>query len=488
MNHPIPGYFAAATLLLTAWVSTGVASESLTGAWIGNLRIPEGPELRVGLEFFERADGSQWANVSSPDQGARYMPVEQLDFDNDGFAARILGVPVVISGRLTDTDQLEGQFRQGDSSFSLTFRRVAAVPEIVRPQIAGLAQVTEEEVRIHNPEDNVWLSATLTLPGAAGEDSPAPAVLLLAGSGPADRDAYHSGHRPLKVLAHALTESGFATLRADKRGVLKSSGEFDALALQDFADDAAAALRFLQGRADVDAERLGIIGHSEGSLVAAMVVSQIPDLKFIVSLSGPGQPAMEVLIDQDGRELLAAGASPREAEILRAFARRYYRAAQDAGSESERRLALQSMYDALEGEDARVVSQGSRGTLGVEFASRDSFARFLRSDPREAWRQVTEPAVLLIAGGKDVQVQAEKNLGAMEDALGKGGNPGVTVRTFPQVNHMMQTAATGGLEEYGQIEESFAPGVAACIAEWLQRQSGIQPSGTMRSDCTRPEG
>lgn len=213
-----------ATLLLTALGGTIEANDALLGNWIARLQIPDGPELRIGMEFFERADGSIGANASSPDQGARYMRIESLDIDGDQFTAAIAGMPVIISGQLNDAGELDSQFRQGNSGLPLIFSRINTIPETVRPKTRSLSyQPVEQDVRFYNGKDEVWLSATLTLPSTASAETPVPVVLLLAGSGPADRDEYHFGHRPLKVLAHYLTERGF---RRAERGQTRGTEIF----------------------------------------------------------------------------------------------------------------------------------------------------------------------------------------------------------------------------------------------------------------------
>ncbi len=446
------------------------AGHALLGNWLGQLQIPDGPTLAIGVEFFVRADGSIFANVSSPDQGVRYMRVANLELSAEEFTAHLADMPVIIKGRLNDDGKLDGQFSQGDSTWPLTFSHADAVPEPPRNQNTPLpAELIEKDVRFHNGKDDVWLSGTVTMPRSATAENPVPAVLLLAGSGPADRDAFHSGHRPLQVLARFLASQGIATLRADKRGVLKSTGDFSTAGLEDFARDASAGIDFLVEQPGIDGDRVGILGHSEGSLVAAMVAAQKPSLPFIVSLSGPGRPAIEVLIDQDGTEPAAAGASENDVAILRAFSRRFYDTVLAIEDPEDRRAALQSLYDNLQGEEASIVNQWNQrqGTLDVNVASQASFARLLQSNPGDYWRHVTRSPVLLVAGGKDVQVDAEKNLEAIASVLRKHGNDNADVLLIPDVNHMMQTAGSGALEEYGELEESFSPEVAGRIAKWL---------------------
>jgi uncharacterized protein len=320
-------------------------------------------------------------------------------------------------------------------------------------------------VRIHNVADQIWLAGTLTVPA---DDQTHPAVLLLAGSGPSQRDAYSAGHRPFQVLADQLTRQGYIVLRTDKRGVYKSGGVYSGAETADFARDAQAAVRFLKQHPRVNPAAIGLIGHSEGSLVAAMAAVSEP-VNAIVSMAGPGLSVHEILLLQDQTEPAAKGASAADVEVLLAFSRRFYQTALDAPDSSQRKARLQALYDNLAGEEASVINRWNdrTGTLNVDYASKDSFVSFLNNDPAEYWRQISVP-VLVLNGDKDVQVAAKENVAAIVSALTKAKTP-VESTILPGLNHMFQGADSGSTDEYGEISETLNPELLTTVQTWLDQ-------------------
>jgi dipeptidyl aminopeptidase/acylaminoacyl peptidase len=323
----------------------------------------------------------------------------------------------------------------------------------------------QTEVRIHNTADQIWLAGTLTLPA---DDQTHPAVLLLAGSGPSHRDAYSAGHRPFRVLADQLTRQGYIVLRADKRGVYQSGGVYSGSDTDDFARDAQAAVRFLKQHSRVDPSRIVLIGHSEGSLVAAVAAISEP-VAAIISMAGPGLSVHEILLLQDQTEPAAKGASTADVQVLLDFSRRFYQTALGAPDASQRKAQLQALYNTLAGEEAAIVNRWNdrTGTLNVDYASKDSFVRLLGNDPAEYWRQIRIP-VLVLNGDKDVQVSAKENVAAIVGALAKR-QATVDSRIFPGLNHMFQRAESGSTDEYGEISETLNPLLIATVREWLDQ-------------------
>ncbi|MGE4072912.1 MAG: alpha/beta hydrolase family protein [Lysobacterales bacterium] len=458
---------SALLYLLPAIAAADVSMEDVQGAWLGSMQVPDGPKLRVGVEIFRKADGSWGGNLASPDQGVRYMPVGSVSLSADLLRVELAGAPLHISGRVDrDARRIDGEFVQGGSSFELHLAPVAALPETDRPQTPkGKLPYRQDEVRIHNSRDEIWLAGTLTSPD---DDLKHPAVLLLAGSGPSHRDAYSAGHRPFQVLADDLSRRGYVVLRADKRGVYKSGGTYDGAETADFARDAEAAIRFLKQHPSVNPSKIGLIGHSEGSLVAAMAAVSEP-VQTIVLMAGPGLSVHEVLLVQDQTEPAAKGASAAEVEVLLDFSQRFYQTALEAPNSAERKARLQALYDTLPETQAAIVNRWNdrSGTLNVDYAARDSFVDFLKNDPTEYWQQLKTP-VLVLNGGKDVQVSAEENVSAIVEALAQQKGP-IESQIFPDLNHMFQSAKTGGTDEYGEISETLNPALLTRVHGWLER-------------------
>ena len=453
--------------------------EALRGTWLGAVELPGGRQLRMGVEILRKADDSIGASFASLDQGARYLPVRRVSLDGGELTVLVDSPALTITGTLADDlATIDGRIAQGNAFDPIVFERVAAFPATgeMRPQTPRPPfPYLSEEVRIHNAEDDVWLSGTLSRPSAS---EAVPAVVFVGGSGPSYRD-YEDHQLPL-VLADYLARRGIAVLRYDKRGVYRSTGRYSTATEADFARDAAAAYRYLAGRpADIDSSRVGFIGHSEGSQVAARAMAEMgAAAAFIVSMAGVGLPPVETTVLQDGTETAAEGATAEEVVVLTAFSSRFYRAAIDESDEGRRPETLRALYDELSGREREIVigwygEYGSQApTLNVNIASREAFVSDMRlPGPAVYWAEIDVP-ILLLFGGKDSQVPANEHVAGITRAL--DGRP-VDSRIFPEKNHLFQTAVTGGVDEYGEIDETISPDVLAYIADWLEHRSGGTP-------------
>jgi uncharacterized protein len=458
----------ASLLCLFSSVALGhVTLPELKGAWLGTMQIPDGPKLRVGVEIFKKADGRWGGNVASLDQGVRYMLVSGVEVSGDSVTVQLAGAPVSISGTFDrDARTITGMFTQEGKGIPLALESVVGLPEIRRPQTpGGDVPYRESEVRIHNTLDDVWLAGTLTAPSG---DQAHPAVLLIAGSGPNQRDSWFAGHRPFKVMADYLVRRDYVVLRIDKRGVNKSSGDFEKATIADFVRDSRAAIEFLKHDARVDPKRIALIGHSEGSMIAAML-GATEKVSAIVSMAGPGMSVLDTLLLQDQSEPAAKGATEADTRVLLAFSTRFYQTVLNTRDPVQRKRKLQALYDNLSAHDAPIVNKWNdrSGTLNVDNAASDSFFHFLQDDPATSWRKVSVP-VLVLQGDKDSQVAAQESVSAILDALKDDREP-VESKIFAGLNHRFQTAETGATDEYGNIDESISPRVLSTIAQWLDK-------------------
>jgi hypothetical protein len=442
---------------------------AIAGTWHGELTAG-GATLRLVLHV-ARDDRGWVYTLDSVDQQAMGLQVLDLDVIDGEVAFRLAAVPASYTGTLTAADRMEGQWLQG-MPMPLTFTRLAdgdAPPERPRPQTPEPPFPYASHDVAYRVADDVTLHGTLTVPGGEG---PHPAVLLISGSGPQDRDETIFGHRPFLVLADHLSRHGLAVLRYDDRGTAESTGTHATATTADFADDATAGFRFLQGRPDIDPDRIALLGHSEGGLIAPLVAAAEPDVAAIVLMAGPGVPGREVLELQQRLILEASGATPEKIATARAHqetALAIATADLDSLTRAER-LAdhMRSAYAALSDEERAAVGDADTYVRANVRQLLTPWMRwFLEHDPAPVLREVRCP-VLAVYGARDVQVDADQNLPAVAAALDAGGNPDHTEVVLPDLNHLMQTARTGGLDEYAMIEETLAPAFLDTVTAWLR--------------------
>jgi hypothetical protein len=455
----------------------GVPGKGLVGHWQGSLKPTPVIELRLTLDVTNAAGGALSGVLVSVDQGKARIPITALT-EKDGavlFEAESIGG--TFDGKLSaDGSEIAGEWRQGGGKLPLIFKRLAKAPSFSRPQEPKKPYpYIEEEVSFAGGGAGVTLSGTLTLPRGAG---PHPAVVLISGSGPQDRDEAIMGHRPFFVLADHLTRQGIAVLRYDDRGIGKSTGDFGKATHEDFVNDALGAVAWLKTRKEIDPKRIGLVGHSEGGLVAPIAaVKQPDDIAFIVLLAGVGVPMEELLVRQwqDIARVMGAdaGTLKKSAEAQKAVFSLLREKLDRPALEAKLRELSQQQLAELTGEQRQALGFTDVMLEGqLQAVLTPWFQNLLAYDPRPTLRQVSCP-VLAINGEKDLQVAAKDNLEAIAAALKAGGNPRVKIVEFPGLNHLFQTCTTGAVAEYGQIEETIAPEVLGKVSDWIQQQTRL---------------
>ena len=320
-----------------------------------------------------------------------------------------------------------------------------------------------EDVFFDNQDAGARLAGTLTLPEGEG---PFPAAVLVSGSGAQDRDEEVFGHRPFWVLADHLSRRGIAVLRYDDRGSFESTGDFDSATSEDFADDALAAVDFLQSRGEIDPQRVGIIGHSEGGLIAPMAATRSDNVAYIVLLAGTGVDGESILLAQQQLIARALGASEEDIALGQAINRAVFaivKRESDNQTAADEIIRMIRLYEGLTGAQRRELETAY--TAQFSFLLSPWYRFFLTYDPATSLRQVQVP-VLAINGTTDLQVPPD-NLEAIADALAEAGNPDYTTVELPNLNHFFQNSSTGSPAEYASIEETFAPEALNVVSDWL---------------------
>jgi len=455
-------------LLFFGWGAGLCAQQEILGDWHGTLDVQGVMQLRIVFHIQSAGEGLS-ATLDSPDQGAFGLPVAETRYEAPTLTLLMPALQARFEGALAEDHQrIEGTFHQGGLSLPLVLTREALEaprrPQEPQPPFPYRA----EEVRFENAAQGITLAGTLTLPPGSG---PHPAVVLVSGSGPQNRDEELMGHKPFLVIADYLTRRGIAVLRYDDRGVGASEGVFAGATSEDLATDVEAALDFLKNRSDLAPDKIGIVGHSEGGLLAPMVAARRKDVAFIVLLAGPGVPGKEVLEKQVRLIELANGTDSLEVERRVAFNRELFEivCAEPDSATLRRRLAqtLRRQYESLRPEQkARIGDPDSTIQQQLNTFLDPWFRFFLCYDPAPALERVRCP-VLALNGEKDLQVEPKQNLGAIRAALERGGNPHHTLKELPGLNHLFQTCQTGSPNEYQQIEETFAPEALEELASWI---------------------
>ncbi|HVK13298.1 MAG TPA: alpha/beta fold hydrolase [Gemmataceae bacterium] len=431
------------------------------GYFLGTLKIGA-VELRLGFDFGRDADGAITATMDSLDQGVSDRKVAAITFEKDK-SVLTLKMPDMkaeyVGTVLNDGDTIKGDFTQGGMKLPLELKRQPGRVTLNRPQTPKKPYPYEsEDLTFPSRAKGVTLAASFTRPKGAG---PFAAVALISGSGPQDRDESLMGHKPFHVLADHLTRAGVSVLRYDDRGIGKSTGDFLKATTRDFADDAAGAVAFLKARKDVG--KVGLIGHSEGALIAPMVAAESTDVAFIVLLGGPGVTGEEILYAQGQAIVKAMGGSPVGLAVQKGVQQKLFALVKEGADETKIREAVQGLVP--KGKEAD-------GQLGMQLGmlTKPWFKFFLTHDPKTDLVKVKCP-VLAITGEKDLQVPPAENLSAIESALKGAGNSDVTTKTMTGLNHLFQTCKTGLPAEYGKIEETFAPAALDEIAGWIKKRA-----------------
>jgi pimeloyl-ACP methyl ester carboxylesterase len=429
--------------------------------------------LKLTVVFHIQKDnlGKYNSTMDSPDQGAKGIQTESTTISNDSITIKIPMIRGYYTGKINyDSMKINGKWNQGGMSMDLSVSKTEKFEEAKRPQEPKPPYpYKSEDVTFENKIDSLTLAGTLTLPDSG---SNFPAVVLITGSGAQNRDEELLGHKPFLVIADYLTRNGFAVLRYDDRGYGKSTGNFATATTEDFVKDALAAVEYLKSRGEINHSKIGLIGHSEGGLVAPMAAVKSNDVAYIIMMAGPGLPGDSILILQSELIQRAEGNNDEDIQKSLRVNRKIYSLIKNIDDNETLRKKISDVLDS----EISNMTDDEKSKLGDIQIFKDMqlktltspwFEFFIKYDPRPVLEKVKCP-VLAIDGEKDLQVPGVENLAAIERALKKAGNKNFETVLLPGLNHLFQTTKTGAPSEYGAIEETISPEALKTMLEWLK--------------------
>jgi len=431
------------------------------GTWQGAIETGN-MRMRLQLHIAHDEKGQLIASVDSLDQGIVGIPASRITEKSGELKFEMPAFNAEYTGNLNAAkNEITGQWSQSENLETLDFRRSEKVLELRRPQNPTKPYpYRAEEVAIASSDGKGTLAGTLTVPLGAG---PFPAAVLVGGSGPNDRDETTARHQPFLVLADFLTRNGVAVLRYDKRGIGQSTGVFSDATVNDFTQDSQSALAFLKSRKEVDPKRIGLIGHSEGGILASLVATRSADVSWVVLLATPATTGERTLLRQS--ELIARVGGLQEEQITHSL--EFDRKAYAAVRQEKDPAALQKKLESL------VVQSGMGAEMPpaalqaqLRLMTSPWFREFLELDPEPLLEKLKCP-VLALSGDRDLQVDSTENVPLLRKAYETSGNKDFTVVEIEGVNHLFQRAQSGSPALYGAIEETIAPEVLTSLGNWV---------------------
>lgn len=470
MNHR-----AAVCGLLLLCLAAAPARAQEPERWHGIVDLSGAGELEFFVTFIVDGDAPS-ATISIPAQSARDLPLAGVVYTDARIEFTLAVTPAAVFAADRDGAAAAGTLNQG-AEFPMTMERLAedetessAAPNRPQTPVAPFPYESRE-VSYTNPIEGNTIAGTLTLPEG---DGPHPVALLITGSGSQDRDETIFEHKPFWVIADHLSRRGIAVLRVDDRGIGGSDGARDGLTSEDFAGDVAAGVAFLRSQDQIDGDRIGLIGHSEGGLIGPMVAADDVRIAFVVMLAGPGVTGAELLRLQNELILRAAGMSDEFVASQIELQVSLWKAMMSAMDEEvidERLGALLDLQLSSLPAEERALARDNAFVAAKAQVTSAWLRFFLAADPAVYLEKVSAP-VLALNGTLDLQVSADQNLPAVEAALERAGNADVTIRRLEHLNHLFQEATTGQVSEYGLIEETFSPAALEILAAWLSERVG----------------
>ena len=440
----------------------------IIGNWAGTINAGV-MKFSFVFKFWIDDDKILKGTLDSPEQDLKDIPVNEIIIKDDSLKLDIRSIQRKYYAVMNKNDTvIDGLYiRNGQINFPLLLKKIESEVILNRPQMPKKPYpYKEEEISFINENDGTRLAGTLTIPDGK---APFPSVILISGSGAQDRDESFFGHKTFLVIADYLTRNGVAVLRFDDRGVGGSSGDHLQATSKTNSEDVIYATGFLRSRKDINKRNVGLIGHSEGGLIASIVASKCPQIAYIILLGAPGTSIEENLYQQNEMIRMAEGESSNMIELYNSLQKQIFSIIKEEANDSVAAEKLRSVYTMNR---YQLFSPEQKKNIDAKINDllTPYFRDIIKCDPSPFLQKVKCP-VLAITGEKDLQASPTKNLAALDEAFKSGKNKNYKLIELPGINHMMQTCKKGTISEYFEIEETISPLVLNTVSEWILTNS-----------------
>jgi alpha/beta superfamily hydrolase len=463
-------------IMLFAFLSAtlfSLSQNTFLGIWEGKMNA--GVDLRMIFHISQDVSKNFIATIDCPDQGLKDINVSSLQLKNDSIHLEIPQFQASYTGKLSSDSVITGMFYQ-TMSLPLNFKKISKVAIKNRPQTpVGPLPYKSEDLVYTSEDKSITYGATITIPVGKG---PFPTALLLTGSGQQNRDEEILGHKPFAVIADHLTRNGFIVLRVDDRGMGNTTGDILSSTTRDFSNDAIVSLNYLKCRKEVDKNKIGLIGHSEGGMIAQIVAAERKDINFIIMLAAPGEKTLKLMSEQNEAFLTKVGL-PRESitaylDLYNTIMISILKSGKDSVTGNVKTIV--DTWTAKTKKNIVITTTGIRDEKSksdfinqcVNQVGRPWFKYFLNYDPAPIIKKITAN-VLAVNGNKDIQVIAKTNLAGIETALKNGKSESYKVIELEGLNHLFQECNKCTVSEYDQLEETISPALLEIISKWLKK-------------------
>jgi len=455
------------TILFISLAIASALSQNLSGVWHGIAKTPDNKEITF-VFLFEKNEAGYSSKMAIPTFDVMDILPKATTFENGKLHIDGSNLGMKYEGIWNETtNQVEGSYSEGGTILSLVL--IKGNPKMTTPkrpqEPVKPYPYYEEEVIFKNTEVNIELAGTFTRPQGSEKF---PVVILISGSGRHDRDGSIPGHRPFLVLSDYLTSKGIAVLRYDDRGFKESTGDFNKATTADFAQDVLGAVNYLKSRKDIDIKKIGLIGHSEGGIIAPLAANQTSDISFIVTLAATGIKGSEVSVMQ------SKSLRPFPVPDEKAFEENVRKSIKIASSNKDiaqkrkeltthNKTYLEPILKSLGATDENITKFIQNETESV-LKPWNSY--FFSYNPSKEFEKLSIP-VLSLHGSKDIQVDATINQNAIRNALIQGNNKNYKIIELENLNHLFQECATCDINEYKDINQTMSPVALNEISNWI---------------------